>query len=145
MARGGRGRGGYQRPSNPAAVSGPGKFSQRTDGGPGAGTYEYSGLPYGDNQAVNSVADGAPMGRPGGGPPAPAGRGSSPRVRMGPEGVFGPTERPAEPLTAGVDWGPGPGASVPPAMLPDDPDMILRAIVASGDYHPDLVRLLARG
>lgn len=27
-------RGGYQRPSNPAPVSGPGAMSKRTDGGP---------------------------------------------------------------------------------------------------------------
>ena len=28
------GRGGYQAPTNPAAISGPGALSQRTDGGP---------------------------------------------------------------------------------------------------------------
>ena len=30
------GKGGYQAPSSPASVSGPGKYSQRTDGGPEA-------------------------------------------------------------------------------------------------------------
>lgn len=29
-------RGGYRKPSNPAPVSGPGKLSRRTDGGPGS-------------------------------------------------------------------------------------------------------------
>jgi hypothetical protein len=46
--------------------------------------------------------------------------------------VFGPTERPSEPLSAGLRAGP---------ILPDDPDVLLRALY--GIYpHPDILRLM---
>ena len=141
MARGRSRRGGYQPPAKPAPASGPGALSQRTDGMPSP---EYSGLPYGENQAVNQQASAAPMAAtaaPGGSAaPRPAGG----RPKFGAEGVFGPTDRPGEPMTAGIDWGPGAGAP-PPAMLPDDPDLILRALVSQVGYHPDLLRILNRG
>jgi hypothetical protein len=57
-------------------------------------------------------------------------------------GIFGPSERPDEPLTAGMDFGPGAGAP-PPDVLPQDPDFRLRAALAvSGS--PVLARLLSR-
>ena len=59
------GKGGYERPDKPAAVSGPGKFSQRTDGGPGetpqqAARY-LSGGSYGEGQEMMDIQQGAPM------------------------------------------------------------------------------------
>lgn len=60
-------RGGYRRPNNPAAVSGPGKFSQRTDGGPGETMKQaqryISGMPYGEAGEINALANSAPMSR----------------------------------------------------------------------------------
>ena len=141
MARG-KGRGGYRRPSSPAAASGPGALSQRTDGGPSP---DFVGLGYGENKAVNEQASSAPMaGRgAGGGGGSPAPQQQRRPVPLGPEGVFGGTNRPGEPVTAGIDWGPGVGRT--DAQLPDDPNLLLRAIVSKVGYHPDLVRLLARG
>lgn len=76
---------------------------------------------------------------PNGGPnPAPGGGGGMPLVE---EGAFGPTMRPGEPPTAGMPFGPGPGPSR--AALPQDPNMLLRALVQV-DPHPDLIRLLNR-
>lgn len=133
MARGGR-----RRPANPAAVSGPGAHSQRTDGGPGK--MEFSGLPYGDNKAMNELASAAPTQPQQGG----GSQGGGGRAPMGPEGVFGPTSRPGEPMTAGVDFGPGAGRA--DADLPEeDPNMLLRAIITKVGPHPDLLRLLSRG
>lgn len=127
-----RGRGGYQRPNSPAAVSGPGAASQRTDGGP---TLEYSGLGYGENKAVNDQAASAPMGGPpgAGGPPAGGGGGGGQRPR-----VFGPTERPGEPMTSGVDAGPGKGRPATPP-LPNDTDAMIRAVIAE---YPELAERL---
>lgn len=54
-------------------------------------------------------------------------------------GVFGPSQRPDEPATAGIPFGPGsPG---PGTLLPADPDQLLRAMVAVFP-HPDLLALL---
>ena len=57
------GKGGYQAPTNPAPVSGPGALSQRTDGGPAdsqAAQY-VSGLPYGEGQAFMAQQQAAPL------------------------------------------------------------------------------------
>lgn len=58
-------RGGYRRPNNPAPVSGPGKLSQRTDGGPGETMKQaqryISGMPYGEAGELNSIAGAAPL------------------------------------------------------------------------------------
>ena len=86
-----------------AGAAGPGKFSKRTD------------LPsqyYGEGVETASVKSGAPLastrgvadnvgGRPAGAPAV-----SAPVTEL-----FAPTERPTEPITAGIDRGPGPGSS----------------------------------
>lgn len=133
-----RGRGGNQPPRRPAPVSGPGALSARTDGG--VPRMQYTGLDYGDNQAVNDQQSAAPMNRP---QAAPGGGGRSPRpvAQRGPDGVFGPTERPQEPLTAGVDFGPGRGINGP--VLADNPDLMIQAWAAKYG-HPDLVALANR-
>jgi len=137
-------RGGYQRPSKPAAVSGPGALSARTDGR--VPTPPVTGLPYGQNQALQAQQSAAPLSAPA---PGGGGAGSAPAPttspagppRMGPAGAFSPTQRPGEPLTAGVDWGAGPGA--PPKALPDDAYMAARALYAVSPT-PELERLIAR-
>ena len=136
-----RGRGGYRRPASPAPVSGPGALSQRTDGGPGQPVRVAPGGDYGDRSELVAQQKAAPLAATGGVVQAPP-VGGSPR----PGGVFGPTERPGEPVTAGVDMGPGPGAPPTPAALlpPEDPNMLLRAIVATVGPHPDLLRMLNR-
>lgn len=134
--RRGSGHGGYRTPASPAAVSGPGALSQRTDSAPPG---EFSGLPYGENKAINDQMDAAPTqpGQPGqgGARSAPGG------ARLPQGGVFGATGRPDEPMTAGVDAGPGPGATQP--VLGPDPHQNLRALAAKYP-SPDLDRLIAR-
>lgn len=135
--RRGSGRGGYREPSSPAAVSPPGSLSQRTDGGPSAGSYRVSGMDYGDNKAVNQQIQSAPMEPQGGGGPQRQGGAAGP----GPQGIFGPTDRPDEPLTAGVDAGPGEGA--PREFLAEDPYLMARALYQVAP-SPQLERLMAR-
>jgi hypothetical protein len=98
-------QGGYRQPANPAPVSGPGSLSQRTDGGaidgmqPATQAPKYMpGLGYGkggENMANQQAADLA-------GNPTP--QMAAPAVPLSE-----PTMRPNEPITTGVDFGPGPG------------------------------------
>jgi hypothetical protein len=96
------GKGGYQAPRNPAPASGPGRLARRTDGGAAQSQPNYTGLPYGDGQALAAQAAGAPMVQADPVPAAP--------VRL--TGLDAPTERPDEHVMAGVDRGPGPGSEV---------------------------------
>jgi len=110
--------GGKRTPASPKPVSGPGRLSQRTDGGPQQVQAEMSGMPYGENAEFNTMQSAAPMSasptvRPsrGGGRAASGGaRGGSPMAPL-----FAPTQRPDEPLTAGAPFGPGDG---PPMQMP---------------------------
>jgi hypothetical protein len=59
-----------------------------------------------------------------------------------PQDIFGPSQRPGEPLTAGAAEGPGPGQM---GMLPEDGLEIMRAAVANGfDRTGAIRRLLER-
>jgi hypothetical protein len=107
-------RGGYQQPSSPAPVSGPGALSKRTDGQP---VRSPGGMAYGENADFADLQSSAPM--------AQAAT-ATPNVRQGSAAANGapsltpfgaPTERPDEPLTEGNPMGPGagPGALSVPA------------------------------
>jgi hypothetical protein len=103
--------GGYRKPTNPAPVSGPGKASRRTDGGPldmKQNQVEVTGMGYGENKDLNEIQSLAPMSAaptvPTAGPIMP----SAP-VAM-PTPLTAPTERPTEPVTAGLPFGPGMGS-----------------------------------
>lgn len=128
-----RRRGGYQRPSNPAGASGPGSMSQRTDGR--VPKMPVTGLSYGENQEVNDQQSAAPMGAPQGN------RGAAPRPggmqAPGPEGVFGPSGRPGEPMTTGL------GSAAQGPRLEENPDLHLQAL-AQKYQHPDLIALANR-
>lgn len=95
-------RGGYQQPTNPAPVSGPGALSQRTDGGATEGmtqpVQEYTGLPYGQNKSVNDSQGASSMA----GDPF-----RSPLLDL-----MAPSTRPDEPITAGINSGPGGGTEL---------------------------------
>ncbi len=130
-----QGRGGPRQPANPAPVSNPGS-GRRTDGGAGSksqplrvptgGAYGEAGALTAQQQGAplpNNQASAAPQGVSGGGAPAgPPGGG----------GVFGPTERPTEPLAAPS------GAENPMA---NDPQATLR-LLYSVMPHPNIKRLL---
>lgn len=128
-------RGGYQQPSQPAPVSAPGKLSRRTDGGPAQTTQKMTGLAYGENADFNEMQSAAPLrATPGAAMQNPnassrAGGGSS-----APRGMFTPTERPAEPVTAGAPFGPGAGPMrAPKRMAPRISDTLAMLADASGD------------
>jgi hypothetical protein len=92
-------------PMNPkAGVSGPGKFAVRTD------KLEMGSTAYGEGVETQAIQSGAPLAKTGDVRPAPAGD-----VREAAQApvteLFAPTQRPDEPITAGIDRGAGPGAS----------------------------------
>jgi hypothetical protein len=118
-------RGGYQRPSNPAPVSGPGALSRRTDGGPSQPVRVPSGGKYGERQELENLQQSAPLSEsPGGdvGAPEPA------DLTADLIGFDMPSQMPDEPVTAGAPSGDGPGLEV--LGLPNQPDEDLRRLVA---------------
>lgn len=90
------GHGGKRTPRDPAPVSGPGALSARTDGGPGQPVRVAPGGEYGSRQEMEAIQGGAVMADGGQQQPAPR-----------PTPLGAPTARPEEPITAGVDVGPG--------------------------------------
>jgi hypothetical protein len=99
-------RGGYQKPGKPAAVSGPGRKSQRTDGGPGQKMRDLPDAQYGEAQTFRDLQQQAPLANDttGGGGPVPSGA-----PVPSPVPFDAPTQNPDEPVTAGNPMGPGAG------------------------------------
>lgn len=98
--------GGYRSPAKPAPVSGPGKASQRTDGGPQQPVRALTDAAYGEQATYRTDQQGAPMAstpNPGQGQAAPPAD-LSQVIPMG-----APTQHPDMPVTAGADSGAGPG------------------------------------
>lgn len=123
-------RGGYRKPSNPAPVSGPGALSRRTDGGPGSkqAMKEIRTGKYGESKKLMEQQQGAPMaGNP---TPSPAVR--APKVTP----LFAPTERPQEPVTEGLPF--GPGSNTPPIQLSTNKATVV------GKYLPTLESMASR-
>ena len=94
--------GGYRQPMNPAPVSGPGALSERTDGGAVDGMTQpaqrYAGFGYGENLALEEQQAGASMA-------------GTPKTSFADlVALDAPTQRPDEPLTAGINRGEGPGS-----------------------------------
>lgn len=120
------GHGGYRKPANPAPVSGPGVFSQRTDGRqpildlPNAG--------YGENAQFRADEHGAPIPQasalPSAGPSGAPAAGGAPTDAQGnalnpPTPLSAGSLLPSVPVTDGATSGPGAG---PEALsLPPDP------------------------
>ena len=90
-------RGGYRRPEQPAPVSGPGKLSRRTDGGPFQPQQDLPNAAYGEQKDFQNIQQGAPM----------AGGGGQEDM---PPPLSAPTMFPNEPITSGADAGPGIGS-----------------------------------
>lgn len=106
------GRGGYQRPSNPAPVSGPGALSRRTDGQPARWVASQQ---YGEGQEMMDIQQSAPMSKaPEQASPrrASAAGAAVPQPSSSIVPLFARTNRPEEPVTAGAPFGPGPGPDV---------------------------------
>ena len=99
--------GGYRRPSHPAAVSGPGALSARTDGRPQP-VRDISGGRYGERQQFHDLQQAAPLATA-----RPTARGgAAPNVDpfAGITGLGAPTQMPGTPVTDGADAGAGMGS-----------------------------------
>lgn len=100
-------QGGYQRPTNPAPVSGPGALSRRTDGGPAKQPLrELPNAEYGEAGEFRELQKGAPLpsASPAPKPPAFTAPSGPPVVPLN-----APSQRQGEPVTAGANAGMGPG------------------------------------
>lgn len=96
---------------------------------------ERTGLDYGENKAVNDQQAAAPLN-----PPAGSRNGS--QNRPGPvrpaAGIFAPSERPGEPMTAGIGGPDGP-------IFPPDTNRMLRALAVENPDLADYLLLLMDG
>lgn len=110
------GHGGYRRPAHPAAASGPGALSRRTDGRQPA--MSLPDAKYGEQQAFQTAQQAAPMSESGGAMPTQGfvGPDLSQVVPMG-----APTQNPAEDIMAGMPMGAGPGSQFAPQQPTMDP------------------------
>jgi len=104
-------------------VSGPGQYAKRTD-------LSYQSQSYGDGVAYDAAKSSAPLERAQKSPMLS----EAPRVPNPPVGLFDPTQRPNEPVTAGIDQGAGPGSEALMMRQPDDNNF--RASIA--EYMPVL-------
>lgn len=100
--------------------------------------------PFGEGQALTAIQDAAPLpGAAAGAPATPAGA-TAPAGGAGPvfgESAFRPTERPGEPITSGIPFGPGPSGQN--QIIPTDTvDSFLRALYAM--YPSDAILRLLR-
>ena len=92
------------------------------------------GMPYGEQQELTQQQQAAPLPKD----TTPQAQPVRPTRPMPQLDVFAETQRPNEPVTSGLPFGPGVGPTEP---IADDPDMLLRAIYS---VYPDplLLRLL---
>lgn len=130
-------RGGYRKPNNPAPVSGPGALSRRTDGGAGSkqAMQEIRTGKYGESKALMEQQQGAPLA----GNPSPQASVAASMKSITP--LFAPTERPQEPVTAGMPFGPGENVA-PISQGPDSALVELRAAYAAYP-SPQLERIIS--
>jgi len=88
-----------------AGPAGPGKFSTRTD------KLELGSKAYGEGVETQAIKSGAPLAKTGDVRPARAGDVRQAATQAPVTELFAPTERPSEPITSGIDAGPGVGSS----------------------------------
>jgi len=89
-------------PMNPkAGVSGPGKFSVRTD------KLELGSTAYGEGVDTQAIQSGAPLAKTGDVRPARAGDVREAAAQEPVTELFAPSSRPGEPVTSGIDMGAG--------------------------------------
>ena len=85
-----------------AGASGPGKFSKRTD-------MDLGSTAYGEGQETAMLNTAAPKSKTRGIADNVGGRPADPLAPVTP--LFAPTQKPTEPVTAGIDMGEGPGSA----------------------------------
>jgi hypothetical protein len=92
-----------------AGPAGPGKYSTRTD------KLELGSTAYGEGVETQAIKSGAPLAKTANTRPAPASAMGQPVTSL-----YAPTERPNEPVTAGIDQGAGPGSDALMVNQPAD-------------------------
>ena len=93
-------------PMNPkAGVSGPGKFSTRTD------KLEMGSTAYGEGVETQAIKSGAPLAKTPDTRPARAGDVREAAAQGPVTELYAPSQRPDEPITSGIDAGAGVGAN----------------------------------
>jgi hypothetical protein len=122
-------------------VSGPGPYAKRTD-------LQYKPDAYGEGVAYEAAKSGAPLARAPKSPmlsEAPV----VPTLQTPVTGLFEPTQRPDEPVTHGIDLGPGGGANV--LAMPDQAQSqytnaydIFTQMASSPDASPTIKYLAQR-
>jgi hypothetical protein len=88
-----------------AGVSGPGKFAVRTD------KLEMGSTAYGEGVETQAIKSGAPLAKTGNVRAARAGDVREAAAQGPVTELYAPTDRPSEPITSGIDAGPGVGTS----------------------------------
>jgi hypothetical protein len=88
-----------------AGPAGPGKFSTRTD------KLELGSTAYGEGVETQAIKSGAPLAKTGDVRPARAGDVREAAAQGPVTELFAPSQRPGEPITAGIDTGEGVGSS----------------------------------
>lgn len=129
--------GGYRRPAHPAAASGPGRLSQRTDG-----RQPVRDLPdakYGEQQAFQEAQQGAPMAESAGGLAAQGGAPTLPDLSSIVP-MDAASQMPEQPITAGLPMGEGPGSD----MAPQAPTVTPEQADRLRSYIPTLILLASR-
>ena len=117
-------------PMNPlAGPAGPGKYSTRTD------NLQMGSIAYGEGVETQAIKSGAPLGATSDVKPQPVTE------------LYSPTQRPDEPITAGIDMGEGPGsdALMMNQIKQDDKDIIAKYLpslssMASAQDTPESFR-----
>jgi len=109
-----------------AGPGGPGKFSTRTD------KLELGSTAYGEGVETQAIKSGAPLAKTGDVSPARAGdvREAATQAPITP--LFAPTQRPDEPITAGIDIGAGVGSDA----------LMMKSLMAQDKLSNTLAKML---
>ena len=95
-----------------AGPAGPGKFSTRTD------NLQMGSTAYGEGVETQAIKSGAPLSKTKDVRPARAGDVRAAAAQGPVTELFAPTQRPNEPITAGIDMGEGPGSEASMVQSP---------------------------
>lgn len=128
-------------PSRPAAVSGPGPLSRRTDGGAAQALMQLPDAKYGENSQFQSLQQGAPLSASGISPSGGADPGALPPNPAAGQVVpfSAPSNRPDEPVTSGAALGAGPDTSA----LGLQPSQVERQDISKISSSMPLLEMLA--
>lgn len=131
------GHGGYRRPSKPAAVSGPGALSARTDGRPQP-VRDLPDAEYGGNADFRQIQQGSPLAAAPRATTPARGAAADPTAALTPLGA--PSTMPDVPTTDGADAGPGAGSDA----LNLGPDLVRQDSAWLARYLPVVIRASQR-